>query len=210
MKISFSWFRDPWHLATLSCFLPLLGLFIDIALNNLGGNPIQTLHIRLGDWSLRFLWVTLAITPIQTISGWKGMADYRQLFGLCSFGYASLHLLVYLWVDHGWLWDLIWPDILESSYIWFGIGCYLILLPLAISSPKYGKRLLGKNWKKLHRWIYLASILAILHYFWQLKANLAEPLLYSLILGLLLLFRLSIWLKNKYLFYLMIPKGKPD
>jgi len=131
-----NWFKNPWNLATLSCWLPLMGVFVDIVFNNLGGNPIQALHIRLGDWSLRFLWITLAITPIQVISRWRGMADYRQLFGLCSFAYASLHLLVYLWVDHAWAWQMILDDIQESSYIWLGIGCYLILLVLAITSPK--------------------------------------------------------------------------
>ena len=120
-------FKNTRNIANLFCWLPLLGVFLDIVFNNLGGNPIQALHIRLGDWSLRFLWITLAITPIQVITGWRGMADYRQLFGLCSFAYASLHLLVYLWVDHAWAWPMIWDDILESSYIWLGIGCYLIL-----------------------------------------------------------------------------------
>ena len=203
-----NWFKNPWRLANLACWLPLLGVFIDIIFNNLGGNPIQALHIRLGDWSLRFLWVTLAITPIQVISGWRGMADYRQLFGLCSFAYASLHLLVYLWVDHAWEWQMIVDDIIESSYIWLGIACYLILLVLAITSPNFGKRMLGKNWKKVHRFIYLASIFAIFHYFWQLKGNLAEPLFYSLLLCLFFLFRILVWLKNRRLFYLMVPKGR--
>lgn len=203
-----NWLKDSWHLANLSCWLPGALIVLDILFDNLGANPIQSLHIRLGDWSLRFLWITLAITPIQVISGWKGMADYRQLFGLCSFGYACLHVLVYLWVDHAWQWSLIAADILESSYIWFGIGCFLILLVLAVTSPNYGKRKLGKNWKKVHRFIYLGSILAILHYFWQLKGNLAEPLFYSLILGLFFLFRILNWFKNKHLFYLMVPKGR--
>jgi len=184
MKRLLNLINTPWRLANFSCWLPLVLIIFDLVFNNLGANPIQALHIRLGDWSLRFLWITLAITPIQTISGWRGMADYRQLFGLCSFGYASLHLLVYLWVDHAWAWRMIWDDIVESSYIWYGIACYLILLVLAISSPTYGKRKLGKNWKKVHRFIYPASVFGIIHYFWQLKGNLAEPLFYSLILAL--------------------------
>ena len=158
MKQWLIFLNNPWRLANISCWLPFVLIVLDIIFNNLGANPIQTLHIRLGDWSLRFLWITLAITPIQTISGWRGMADYRQLFGLCSFAYASLHLLVYLWVDHAWVWYMIWDDISESAYIWFGVACYLILLVLAISSPNYGKRKLGKNWKKVHRFIYPASI----------------------------------------------------
>lgn len=200
--------RNPWQMANIFCWLPLAGILVDVLFNNLGGNPIQTLHIRLGDWSLRFLWITLAITPIQTISGWRGMADYRQLFGLCSFGYASLHVLVYLWVDNAWVWPIIINDILESTYIWFGVGCYLILLVLAISSPKIAKKKLGKNWKKIHRLIYTAAVFSIIHYFWQLKGNLAEPLFYSLMLGLFFLFRILVWIKNKQLMYLMIPKSR--
>lgn len=192
----------------LGSLVPLLWLLIDIALNNLGGNPIEAVHIRLGDWALRFLWLTLAITPVQTISKWRGMSDYRQLLGVLAFFYASLHLLVYVVLDQSLMWNMIAIDIIESSYIWFGVLAYLILFALAISTPKWAKKRLGKNWKKLHRFIYIAAALAILHYFWQLKGNLAEPLLYLLLLFLLLGFRAAIWFKNKQFNKLMIPKGK--
>jgi len=87
-------------LTIAGCLIPLLWLFIDIAFDNLGSNSIQALHIRLGDWSLRFLCLTLAITPIQTVTKWRGMTDYRQIFGLYAFFYATLHVLAYLLVDH--------------------------------------------------------------------------------------------------------------
>lgn len=188
--------------------MPLLWLVVDIAANNLGGNPIQALHIRLGDWALRFLWITLAITPLQTVTKWRGMTDYRQLLGLCAFFYATLHLLVYLVVDQGMMWRAIAVDILESPYIWFGVLAYLIIFALAITSPKFAKKQMGKNWKKLHRLIYFASVAAIIHYFWQLKGNLAEPVMYLVLLALLLGFRVLVWLKNAKFTKMMIPKGR--
>lgn len=178
------------------CLIPLLWLGIDIAVNNLGGNPIEAIHIRLGDWALRFLWLTLAVTPLQKMSKWPRMAEYRQLLGLCAFFYATLHVLVYLVVDQGLVWHAIGTDILESRYIWFGVIAYLILLALALTSPKIAKKQLGKNWKKLHRFIYFAAGAAMIHYFWQLKGNLAEPILYLILICLLLGFRVVVLFKN--------------
>jgi len=197
-----------WLATLLACLIPLLWLFLDIAFDRLGSNPIQALHIRLGDWALRFLWVTLAITPIQTVTKWRGMTAYRQLFGLYSFFYASLHLLGYLLVDNMLQWRIIGIDIFESSYIWFGIVAYIIILLLALTSSKWSKKLLGKNWKKLHRYIYFAAGAAMLHYFWQLKGNLVEPLFYLIIIALLLGFRVLVWLTNRQLSKMMIPKSR--
>jgi sulfoxide reductase heme-binding subunit YedZ len=174
-----------------------LWLFVDIALNYLGSNPIQALHIRLGDWSLRFLCLTLAITPIQMVTKWRGMASYRQLFGLYAFLYGTLHLLTYLIVDHNLEWSLIGTDILESPYIWFGVLAYVIVFLLGVTTSKWSKKRLGKTWKKLHRFVYIASVAAIIHYFWQLKGNLAEPLLYLIIIFFLLSFRVLTWVMNR-------------
>lgn len=192
------------------CLLPLFFLGVDVVLDNLGSNPIQALHIRLGDWSLRFLCITLAITPIQTITRWRSMTEYRQLFGLFTFFYASLHLLVYLLVDHNFMWSLIITDIIESPYIWLGVFAYIVIFLLGVTSSKFAMKKLGKNWKKLHRWIYLASITSVIHYFWQLKGNLAEPLFYAVILFLLLGFRAFLWFTTRQFSNMMIPKGRID
>jgi sulfoxide reductase heme-binding subunit YedZ len=192
------------------CLLPLLILFIDANLNNLGGNPIEALHIRLGDWTLRFLCITLAITPIQTMTNWRGATEYRQLFGLYTFFYASLHLLVYLVMDQNLQWSLITTDIIESPYIWLGVFAYIIVFLLGISSSKWAMKQLKKKWKKLHRCIYIASIAAVFHYFWQLKGNLAEPLLYLVVILLLLGFRGLVWVKDHKLNRMMIPKGRNE
>ncbi len=200
--------NNAWTVASIVCLLPLFWLLFDIAYGQLGGNPIQAIHMRLGDWALRFLWITLAITPIQTMTKWRGMADYRQMFGLYAFFYASLHVLGYLFVDHGGVWKLIAIDILESAYIWFGVVAYIIVLLLAITSPNTAKKRMGKNWKKLHRLIYYAAAASIVHYFWQLKGNLLQPLFYLTIIVFLLGFRVIVWMKNRRLSQLMIPKGK--
>lgn len=197
-----------WFASFFASLVPLLLLLLDVIFDNLGGNPIQALHIRLGDWSLRFLCLTLAITPIQTMTQWKGMADYRQLFGLYAFFYASLHLLVYLAVDHGFNWSLISIDIIESPYIWLGVLAYIIIFLLGITSSKWAMKKLKKNWKKLHRLIYIASVASVIHYFWQLKGNLAEPLLYLILILLLLGFRMLTWLTNQQLAKMMVPKGR--
>ncbi|MCD2449606.1 sulfoxide reductase heme-binding subunit YedZ [Methylicorpusculum oleiharenae] len=192
----------------IACWIPLLWLLLDIILDNLGGNAVQAVHIRLGDWSLRFLCIVLAITPLQTMTNWRGMSEYRRMFGLFTFIYATLHLLAYLVLDHYLVWPIIATDILESSYIWFGIAAYLIILALAVTTPKWVVKLMGKDWKKLHRFIYFAAGAAIMHYFWQLKGNLAEPLFYLSIIILLLGFRLLLSFKNRVINRLMLPKGR--
>lgn len=200
--------KNLWSKSIAACLLPLLWILVDIGYDNLGSNPIQALHIRLGDWSLRFLCLTLAITPVQTVTKWRGMADYRQLFGLYAFFYATLHLLAYLLVDHALMWRMVGVDIIESPYIWFGLLAYIIVFLLALTSPKWAKKRMGKNWKKLHRFIYLAAVAAVIHYFWQLKGNLAAPLFYSMIVFLLLVFRVLVWAKNRQLNKMMIPTGR--
>jgi len=201
-------FNNLYSLTLAVCLIPLLWLLVDTVFDNLGPNPIQALHIRLGDWSLRFLWLTLAITPIQTVTKWRGMTEYRQMLGLYAFFYATLHLLAYLLVDHALEWSIIGIDIIESQYIWFGVLTYIIIFSLALTSPKWTKKRMGKNWKKLHRFIYLAAGAAIIHYYWQLKGNLAEPLFYLVIIFLLLGFRVLVWVKNRQITRLMIPTGQ--
>lgn len=196
-----------WWSVLLVGVLPLVVLIIQIAADSLGANPIEAVHIRLGDWALRFLCLTLAITPLQTVTNWRGMADFRQLFGLYSWFYASLHVLAYLAMDHAWQWSFIGMDLLESRYIWFGLIAYVILLLLALTTTKAAKKALGKRWKKLHRWIYCAGLAAVMHYFWQLKGNLLQPSFYLAIVAFLLFFRFLVWLKNRQFSNLMIPTG---
>ena len=200
--------KKTYLISLFLCLLPLLGIIIDLLFDNLGADPIQTLHIRLGDWSLRLLWLTLCITPLQTFTRQRGMADYRQMLGLYVFFYASLHVITYVWIDQGLDWGNIAIDVLQSSYIWLGLLAYIIIFLLSISSPKVAKKKLGKNWKKLHRYIYIGSIAVIIHYYWQLKGNMAEPLFYLITLSILLMFRVAVWFKNRKFNKMMIPTTK--
>ena len=201
---------DRYWLTLYICGLPLLWLLVDMVFNHLGADPIKALHVRLGDWSLRFLCITLAVTPVQKITRWRGMADYRQLFGVYAFVYSTLHVLVYLTIDHGMQWQLIWIDVLESSYIWFGVIAFVIVFALGLTSTNASKRWLGVYWKKLHRLIYIAIVAAVVHYFWQLKGNLADPFMYAIFTLILLGFRVLIWYGNQRLSKMMIPKGRED
>ena len=205
MKISV---YNVWWLVFYVSLLPLAYLLLNIGFDQLGANPIQAVHQRLGDWALRFLCLTLAVTPLQTLTGLRGLADFRQMLGLYAWFYATLHVVAYLWLDQALQWSMIATDIWQSRYIWFGLLAYIILLLLAVSSSKAAKKILKANWKKLHRFIYLAAVSGMLHYFWQLKGNLAKPLFYALIIGLLLLFRVVVRLKNRQINRLMIPLGR--
>lgn len=199
---------DSWNVLLVVSMIPLLALLLDIAFNNLGSNPIQALHIYTGTWALRLLCVTLLITPIQKVTRWRGLASYRRMFGLLSFFYAALHVFGYVAVDHSGEWDVILTDVAETTYLWYGLFCFVILSLLALTSLNAMQRAMGKNWKKLHRSIYPASIAAVLHYFMQLKGNLAEPLFYAVVVGLLLGFRVLVWWKDQRLSHLMIPKRR--
>lgn len=186
-----------WWVMMLLGLTPLIGLAYLLLFDRLGANPIQAIHFYLGDWTLRFLCLSLAISPLRKITTWKWPLGYRRMIGLFTFFYASLHVLNYLWVDHALVWSSIARDIIESPYIIMGVIAYAIVLPMAITSTIAWQKRLGRNWKTLHRFIYLAAITTMLHYFWHLKGNLAEPLFYSVILGLLLGFRLLAWWQGK-------------
>ncbi len=176
--------------------IPFLWLAADTVTDNLGSNPIETLHFRLGDWALRFLCITLALTPIKLLTGKNWPLRYRRMMGLYSFFYAALHFLVYIGLDLSLSWEQFVDEIPQSPYILVGLFTFLILSILAATSSKSMQRRLGKNWKKLHRLIYLAAGSAVIHYFWLVKADYREPLFYAAIVALLLSVRVIYALKN--------------
>lgn len=180
----------------LLCLIPFLWLVVDTVTDNLGANPIETLHFRLGDWALRFLCITLALTPIKLLTGQSWPLRYRRMMGLYSFFYATLHFLVYIGLDLSLSWEQFIDEIPKSPYILVGLLTFLILSILAATSTKSMQKRLGKNWKKLHRLIYLAAGSAVVHYFWLVKADYREPLLYAAIIFLLLSVRVVYVLKK--------------
>ncbi|HHH46354.1 MAG TPA: sulfoxide reductase heme-binding subunit YedZ [Thiotrichales bacterium] len=179
-------------LAFVACLLPAAWLGFAALTDRLGANPIEAVTRGLGDWALRFLLITLAVTPLVRRTGWTWWMRKRRMLGLFAFFYASLHLLGYLWLDQFFDWSEIGRDILKRPFITLGMLSWLLLVPLAATSTRAMMRRLGRHWKRLHRMIYVIAPLAVVHYFLLVKADWREPLLYLLITLILLGLRLPI------------------
>jgi len=158
--------------------------------NELGANPIETITDTTGIWTLRFLVITLTITPLRKLTGQAILVRFRRMLGLFTFFYASMHFLTYVWLDQFFDWPFIVEDIAEHPYIIVGFTTFLILFSMAVTSPKFMIRKLGKNWKKLHRLVYPAAFLASFHFIWLVKSDIREPLLYFIIFTILMVLRL--------------------
>lgn len=181
----------------LFCLSPFLLLLNDALMERLGANPIETLHFRLGDWALRFLCITLALKPVKILTGQTWPLRYSRMMGLYTFFYASMHFLVYIVLDLSFSWEQIRDEIPKSPYALVGLFAYTLLIPLAATSTKKMQKRLGKKWKKLHRSVYVVAIAVIIHYFWLVKSDYREPLLYGIIILLLLGVRIADAAKKK-------------
>lgn len=179
-------------LAFTLALAPLGWLTFAALTGKLGANPIEAITRDLGDWALRFLLLTLAITPLRRLSGWRWPMRFRRMLGLYAFFYTSLHLASYIVLDQFFYWPEIWGDILKRPYITVGMLSFLLLIPLALTSTTAMMRRLGKNWQRLHRLVYPIAIGGVLHYYMLVKADTREPLIYAAILLLLFLLRLRI------------------
>lgn len=173
--------------------LPLAWLGWRVGRDDLGANPVETLSHFTGDWSLRFLLLTLAVTPLRRLSGWNEVIKFRRMLGLFAFFYVCLHFGVYLIFDQFFDLNAIFEDIAERPYITVGFAGWLLLVPLAVTSTNGMIKRLGRHWRRLHRLVYLIGALGVLHFLWLVKADLTEPLLYAAILGALLGYRLWWW-----------------
>ena len=173
------------------CLLPLTLLFRKLYLDELGANPIEVLTRSTGEWTLRFLLLTLAMTPLRLIFRASWPIKFRRMLGLFTFFHVFVHLLTYLWLDHFFDWEEIVIDIIKRPYITLGMLAFLMLLPLTITSTKNMMRRLGKRWKALHKLVYVISVLGVLHFFLLVKADYREPIIYTFILLLLFLIRIK-------------------
>jgi len=173
------------------CLLPLALLFRNFYLDELGANPFEVLTRSTGEWTLRFVLITLAMSPLRRLTGAAWPLRLRRMFGLFVYFYVCVHLLTYLWLDHFFDWDEIVTDIIKRPYITFGVLAFLLLTPLAFTSTKNMVKRLGKRWKSLHKLIYLISVLGILHFLLLVKADLREPVIYAVVLLFLFLLRLK-------------------
>ena len=182
------------------CLLPLAWLVFGAINDQLGANPAEALIRSLGDWTLRFLCLTLAVTPLRIRTRTPQLARYRRMLGLFTFFYACLHLLAYGWLDMGLYMADIGRDILKRPFILVGFACWLLLLPLAATSFNRAVRWLGgRQWQALHRLAYVIAPLALLHFFWMKsgKNDFAEVAVYALVIATLLLERLVRYFKPK-------------
>lgn len=170
---------------------PLAWLIFRTFTGRLGVNPIETLTHFTGLTALIVLLVTLSITPLRRLTGWNGLIKYRRLIGLWAFTYALLHFLVWGLFDHQFSLATITEDVVERPFITVGFTAFLILAALAITSPKaMVRRLGGKRWQQLHRLVYVAAGLGMLHYLWGVKVITAKPVAFAVALGVLLAARL--------------------
>lgn len=157
----------------------------------LGADPVAAITHATGDWALRLLLLGLAITPLRHLLGQAWPVRFRRLVGLYAFFYACLHLATYLALDLAGYWPQFLEDVAKRPYITLGLAAWGLLLPLALTSTRGWMRRLGRRWGQLHRLVYVAALLAVLHFAWLVKADLREPLLYGAILAVLLGFRLA-------------------
>jgi len=182
------------------CLLPLAGLVWGAAMGQLGANPAEALIRRLGDWTMRGLWLTLAITPLRELTSLAALARFRRMLGVFSFAYACLHLLAYGWLDQGLDFGEIAIDIAKRPFILMGFSAWLLLVPLAATSFNRAIKALGaRRWQTLHKAVYAIAVIGLLHFIWMRagKHNFAEPAVYGVILAALLGWRLWKRLRSK-------------
>lgn len=169
--------------------VPFAWLVLRILQNELGPDPVQELSLETGEWTLRFLIITLAMTPLRRITKRVEFTQHRRMLGLFTLFYATLHLFVWLFFLLEFRWFAIAEEVLERPYITVGFSAYLILLALGITSPRFMVRKLGKNWKRLHKLVYLAAILGVLHLLWILRLDIGPAVFYGALVALLLAYR---------------------
>jgi len=189
-----SFYRLTKPIVFVICLLPLAILLMrafELAGLGLGANPIESLLHDLGRWGLKFLLLTLAITPLRRWTGWTWLPRFRRMLGLFAFFYIVLHFTTYAVLDQGLDFASIIEDVIKRPYITLGMIALLLLIPLALTSTKGMMRRLGKRWKKLHRLVYVISVLGAWHFYWQVKLDTLDATVYAVILALMLLLRMK-------------------
>lgn len=185
----------------LLCLLPLAALGWRALHGELTANPIEFITHATGDWTLRFLVITLCVTPFRKILHLPELIRFRRMLGLFAFFYACLHFTTYIWLDKFFDLSDMWKDIAKRKFITVGFAAFLLLIPLAVTSTAgWIRRLGGKRWQLLHRLIYFSAVLGVIHYYWLVKSAVIKPLSYGAIVAVLLLWR----------FFAALSKRKPE
>ena len=174
------------------CLWPLGTIILDIYYNNLGAEPVKKIMNHFGEWTLIFICLTLTMSPLKRITNLGFWIKFRRMLGLFVFFYATIHLLTYVGLDYRFDWEPIINDVLKKKYIFIGFSAWLLLIPLAITSSQKMIKILGRNWKNLHRLVYVIAIFGSLHYIWLSKTIFFKPLIYTLIVVVLLTLRIKI------------------
>ncbi|MGB5336269.1 MAG: protein-methionine-sulfoxide reductase heme-binding subunit MsrQ [Woeseiaceae bacterium] len=186
--------RRIWKPAVfLLCLLPAILVITDAfeLTGRLGANPVEEILDRFGNWALRLIMITLAVTPLRRLTGWNWLSRFRRMLGLFTFFYALMHFLTWLVLDQGLLLSAILEDLTERPFITVGFVALLLLTALAATSTDGMRRRLGRRWQTLHNATYAIAILGVWHYWWQVKKDITEPLIYAGILAALLGARLA-------------------
>jgi len=193
--LSSKWLKIP---VFLLCLVPLGALGWRGLHGDLTANPIEFTTHATGDWTLRFLLITLAVTPLRKTLGLPQLIRFRRMLGLFAFFYACLHFTTYIWLDKFFDLAEMWKDVAIRRFITVGFAAFLLLIPLAITSTAgWIRRLGGRRWQMLHRVIYLSAAAGVVHYYWLVKSDHRMPLTYAGILGLLLAWRAGLWIFGK-------------
>jgi sulfoxide reductase heme-binding subunit YedZ len=173
------------------CLLPAVVLISSIAAGDLGANPLEAIRDSTGIWTLRFLLMTLTITPLRRLTKWHSVIKIRRMLGLFAFFYAMLHFVSYVWLDQFFDFSEMARDLTKRPFIMAGYAGFVVLVPLAVTStPKWIVRLGGERWQLLHRLIYVSAAAGVLHYIWRLKLDVSRPVIYGVVLGILMMLRM--------------------
>lgn len=182
----------------LAALLPFLGLVYRAFHGGLGPNPAEFLQHATGDWTLRFLVFTLAVTPLRKLLNLPELVRFRRMLGLFAFFYVCLHFLTYIGPDQSFNFAGMWKDVAKRRFITVGFAGFLLLIPLAITSTAgWIRRLGGKRWRRLHQLVYFAAICGVVHYYWLVKSDIRKPLFYAALVAVLLLWRLGEWMRQR-------------
>jgi methionine sulfoxide reductase heme-binding subunit len=182
----------------LLCLVPLLRLMWGYTHNELGANPIEYITHKTGDWIIRFLLITLSVTPFRILLNQPKLARFRRMLGLFAFFYGCLHLTTWVWLDKFFDVHEMWVDVVKRRFITVGMTGFVLLIPLAITSTSGWVRRLGfVRWQRLHRLVYFSALAGVIHYYWLVKSDVRLPLLYGGILALLMAYRAWIWTHGK-------------
>lgn len=172
---------------------PFLWLVYNAFFGDLGVNPVETITNHTGIWTLRFVVLTIAITPLRWLTGFNPIALFRRMVGLFAFFYATLHFMTYFILDHSLMFEGVWEDVVKRPYITAGFTAFVLMIPLALTSTQgWIRRMGGKRWNLLHKLVYITAIGSVLHYFWKVKLDTTNPLYYAAIVAVL--FGVRLWI----------------